>query len=398
MYEFGRSSSCVYATDSSQNDLVLCINHDKFAVALRNRSLTALADEAICKSTSKVYAEVLRKLETSTRACKESYEVPDIGDGPELGNLPYVSTDDLVHVIKNVEELGEILGKVEGNSANAKELEHPKKRRKKRELESGDEALVVGDASPDEDDDESDSENGDESSDSDQANGDAEYSLNSHPKVPEDTHRRLIRDHLLLLAKHPYPFLQHMPETAVLPERWAIYYQPLMKSIIHHVLIQIITTRYGHPAARLTRLLSERGKVDEKNLCSLSLLNQKSMRSYLTSLHKAGMIQLQEIPRDNSRNPQRTLYLWYFDAERCRVKILQETYKTMVRCLQRVRVEGDKVKGTLEKASRTDVIGREEEFLGVQEREALEKWRQVEERIWGELGRLDELVGILRDF
>ena len=377
---------------------MLCINHDKFAVALRNRGLKALADEAICKSTSNIYAEVLRRLETNTRACKESSDVPDIGDGLGLSDLPYVSTDELVHVIKSSEELGETLGKLEGNSANAKELEHPKKRRKKNELESDDEALVVGDASPDEDDDESDSEDGDESSDSEQANGDAEYSLNSRPKAPEDTHRRFIRDHLLLLAKHHHPFLQHMTETLVLPERWTISYPPLMKSIIHHVLLQIITTRYGQPAARLTRLLSERGKVDEKTLCSLSLLNQKSMRSYLTTLHKSGMIQLQEIPRDNSRNPQRTLYLWYFDAERCRVKILQETYKTMVRCLQRVTVEGDKVKGTLEKASRTDVVGREEEFLGVQEREALEKWRQAEERIWGELGRLDELVGTLRDF
>ena len=386
-------------TDSSQNDLVLCINHDRFAVTLRNESLIALADETICKSTSTVYAEVLRKLETNTRACKEKPEVPDIGDGQELGDLPYVSTDDLVHVVKDSKGLIETLGKVEGNGANAKEVEHPKKRRKKKDFDSDDEALVVGDASPDEDEeDESDSEDSDESSDSEQANGAIKYSLDSLPKAPEDRHRRSIRDHLLLLAKHPYSFLQHLPETSVLPERWTVHYQPLMKSIIHHVLLQIIATRYGQPAARLTRLLSDRGKVDEKNLCSLSLINQKSMRSYLTTLHKAGMIQLQEIPRDNSRNPQRTLYLWYFDAERCKAEILQESYKTMVRCLQRVQVEENKVKGTLEKANRSDVIGREEEFLGVQEREALEKWRQVEERIWGELGRLDELVGILRDF
>ena len=386
-------------TDIPQNDLVLCINHDRFAVTLRNESLITLADETICKSTSRVYAEVLRKLEIKTRACKEGPEVPDIGDGPELGDLPHVSTDDLVHVIKDSKELFETLGKVEGNAISGKEVEHPKKRRKKKEFDSDDEALVVGDASSDEEeDDESDSEDVNESSDSEQANGAANHSLNSLPKTPEERHRRFVRDHLHLLAKHPYSFLQHIPETSVLPERWTVHYQPLMNSIIHHVLLQIIATRYGQPAARLTRLLSDRGKVDEKNLCSLSLINQKSMRSYLTTLHKAGMIQLQEIPRDNSRNPQRTLYLWYFDAERCKAEILQESYKTMVRCLQRVQVEENKVKGTLEKASRSDVIGREEEFLGVQEREALEKWRQVEERIWGELGRLDELVGILRDF
>ena len=70
----------------------------------------------------------------------------------------------------------------------------------------------------------------------------------------------------------------------------------------------------------------------------------------------------------------------------------------MARLVRRARVEREKVRETVEKASRTDVVGREEEFLGEGERKALGEWKAREERIWGEVGRLDELVGIVRDF
>ena len=369
-------------------------------MVLRNSSLTAIAEETICTSTSEVYAGLLGKLQSGVRECKGEAEIPDSGDEPELSCLPYVSTDDLAHALKDPQGLGDTLGKFDVNVSrgSVSDEEHPKKRRKKLKFDRNDEAVAIGDASSDEDEDESDPEDSNPSSDADQANHEAKFDPKSFPKPPGDTHHSTFRDHLLLLAKHPYCFVHHFPQTPVLPERWTVYYRPLVQNVAHHTLLQIVTTRYGQSAARLIRLLAQRGKVDEKTLCSLSLLNQKSMRSYLSTLHKAGMIQLQEIPRDNSRNPQRTLYLWFFDLERCKAKILQETYKTMVRCLQRVRVEGDKVKGTVEKANRSDVIGREEEFLGVQERAALAKWRQVEEKIWGEVGRLDGLVGLLRDF
>jgi DNA-directed RNA polymerase III subunit RPC3 len=371
---------------------------------MRNRSLVTLAEQSICTSTAKVYAEVLRRLESKVRDCKEEIEAPDFGDGPELHALPQLSTDDILAALRHSTDLANAFGDVDASRVNLTQSDHPKKRRRKNESDSEDEVIKDGNASRDEDDDDSESEETltSVSSDSEEEKGEAEYDPSSstkpRAKAPEDPQLNTIRDHLLLLAQHPYQFLHHFPETPILPEKWTVYFPPLMAHLIHHTLLRTITSRYGLHAARLTRLLSEKGKVDEKNLCSLSLLNQKTMRSYLTTLHQAGMIQLQEVPRDNSRNPQRTLYLWFFDIERCKSKMLQETYKTMARCLQRVRVEGDKVKSTVEKASRTDVMGREEEFLGVQEREALSKWREVEERIWGEVARLDEMVATMRDF
>lgn len=368
---------------------------------MRNNSLVKLAEQSICTTTSNIYTKTLIELETETRACRDEFNDADIlDDDPETSSPPQVSTGTLLAAIQDSTKLASAIGKVDNSKLGPLKANHPKKRRKKKEIDSEDEVMVDGDASSDEDEDDSDSGDSDTSIsyDSDKANGNADYSLNPLAKDSQDSHRETIRNHLLLLAKHPLGFLEHFPESANEAERWTVMYRPLVKELTHHAVFETITARFGLPAARLTRLLSEKGKVDEKNLQSLSLMNQKTMRSYLSNLHGAGMIQLQEVPRDNSRNPQRTMYLWYFDIERCKTRLLQDIYKSMARCLQRVRVEGDKVKGTVEKATRSDVIGREEELLAPQELEALKTWREMEEKIWGEVGRLDEFVAIIRDY
>ena len=70
----------------------------------------------------------------------------------------------------------------------------------------------------------------------------------------------------------------------------------------------------------------------------------------------------------------------------------------MSRHVRRARVEREHVRETVEKATRTYVVGREDEFLGEGERHALGVWRAKEERLWGQVGRLDEIVAIVREF
>ena len=131
---------------------------------------------------------------------------------------------------------------------------------------------------------------------------------------------------------------------------------------------------------------------------ALGLMNQKVMRAKLATMHEHGHLELQEIPRDNQRQPSRNMFFWFFDMERCRKKVVEECYKSMARCLQRAKGEMEGVQTLLEKAERSDVVGREDEFLGEDERIGLEQWREREERLLGEVGRLDELVAVLRDF
>lgn len=363
---------------------------------MRNDHLVDLAGRTISKITAGVYAQVLSALQPKVLECREEPENPHEPDSEfDLDILPHVFTAELVGAIKDSHELVDVLGK---SNDGTLDRAHPKKRRKKgvnRETVIDDEAILEDveiNVSNEED------YISEVSSHIEDVNGGVDLDPKATHSHPCDPHRDSIRNHLLILAIHPLGFLHHLPETPILPERWTVNYSTLMSNVTRHTLLETITSRHGLPAARLTRILFDKGKTDEKVLCSISLLAQKTMRSYLLPLHKAGMIGLQEVPRDNSRNPQRTNFLWFFDSERCRAKLLEESYKTMARCLKRVRVEREKVRATIEKASRSDVTGREDEFLSVQELEALNVWKEMDKGIWGQVFRLDDLVARLRDF
>ena len=367
---------------------------------MRNDHLIKLAEQSICRATSNVYAEVLHALEPKIRTCKgdNTTWIEDEGD-QDLTDQPQISTDDLMIKIKDTDKLLKALGNVNPSMIDLTNAEHPKKRRRK-DFKDEDEAMVNGDVSSYEDGGAFSSEGNDSgiSDDSNEVEDEADYESTSFSTITKDPHRKIIRDHLLLLARHPHKYLHHFPQTPILPERWTINFPALINNMTHQTLRQTITSRFGVLATRITQVLFEQGKVGEKDLTAITLMPQKTMRSYLATLHKAGMIHLQEVPRDASRNPARTMYLWFFDLKRCKAEILEETYKTMARCLQRARVEGEKVNSTVEKANRSDVIGKEEQFLSIQEREALDKWRTVEERIWGEVGRLDDVLAVIRDY
>lgn len=394
-------------TNIVQEDLVLRINHDKFAVVTRNQRLVELADKSIGTTTSKVYAEILRKLEAKMLQCKEetrSFEDPDERD---MNSLPQVSTQELAALLQDSTDFAGAIGQVDPDKIDLTVFDHPKKLRRKASADSDRpmEITVVDDVSSDEDEDEIDY-----NSDKSEIVSDAESLPSSLSITPPSkttttslaaTKRgafSALRPHLLLLCEHHHRFLHHIPRTLSTPENWAVDFSVLSTTLLDITLAQTISARFGPQATRLVNILAARGKLDEKTLTALGLINQKTMRSLLTAMHQSGYLQLQEIPRENNRQPSRTLYLWAWDADRARAKLLEECYATIAKLVRRARVEREQVRETVEKASRTDVVGREDEFLGEGERRALEEWRAREERIWGEVGRLDEVVGIVRDF
>lgn len=52
----------------------------------------------------------------------------------------------------------------------------------------------------------------------------------------------------------------------------------------------------------------------------------------------------------------------------------------------------------LEKAERTDILGKEELYLSKAEMRAIARFRVMEEKLFGQVGRLDKQVMIFRDF
>lgn len=381
------------------------INHDKFSVVTRNQRLVELAAKCIGTVTSKVYAEVLRQLEPDVLQCKEfipSYEDPDERD---TNSLPHVSVHDLAALLRDSADFDNAIGQPDPDKIDLTIIDHPKKLRRKEsaDLDIANKVAATESLSSDENEDDRDSDNSDITSESDSLPSSLSVTSASKPSTASPSSRNrdhisTIRQHLLLLCEHPHCFMHRLPRTSSIPEKWAVDFPALSKTLLDLTLAETLAARFGPFATRIANILAAKGKLDEKMLTALGLLNQKTMRSLVTAMHQSGYLQLQEIPRDANRQPSRTLFLWSWDADRARARLLEECYATMERLIRRARVERERVRETVDKATRTDVVGREEEFLAEGERAALGGWRAREERIWGEVGRLDDVVGVVRDF
>lgn len=159
-------------------------------------------------------------------------------------------------------------------------------------------------------------------------------------------------------------------------------------------IMQMVKQRFGPMPLRIIRILMSRGKVDEKSLQEIGLLNAKDLRKCLAQLHAHGFIDLQEVPREPQRQPARTIYLWFYDADRVKMRMIEKLYKSMCRLLQRLKVERQKVSSTLQKAERSDVKGREHEMLRSDEITVLKRWRRKELWYVSELERLGSSVDV----
>ena len=378
---------------------------------MRSYRLVELVEQNISISTSKVYKALLVLVEPSLRTCKFLEKVIEDGDDDEGDDstVPEFTTEDIAAAVPESLATDTTFGVINDDGIEEKELDHPKKHRKK----GGgmmEEATVVSNTSDGEEEeggngaDESDIESGDNistmSDDLDEALGEGDYNAmeNNLSALSASPHHNTIRSHLLVLAQHPSSFTMHIPRNSSSPEKWTINFRRLMNKTIRQSISETIGFRYGTMSVRLANILADRGKLDEKTLCSMCLIREKEMRNRLTTMQNAGLLELQEVPRDNARVASRTNFLFFFDQGRCKRRLLDECYKTMTRLLQRAALEKEKVKGTLEKANRSDVVGKEDELLSGPEREALQNWRTVEERLWGQVERVDDMVALLRDF
>lgn len=202
-----------------------------------------------------------------------------------------------------------------------------------------------------------------------------------------------IEQHLQILCESSPPFLKAMGDN-----NYGCDYQVMIRHLMQFELDNLISARFGTTAKRIARILYEKGKLDEKQLGALGMMRQKDLRGKLTAMQEAGYVDTQEIPRDNSRQPSRTIYLWFYDQDRMRKLVLNDIYKAMSRLLQRIKVEREKVHTVIEKAERLDVRGHEDKYLTKVEREALWAWRECEEKLLVQLSRQDDLVALLRDF
>lgn len=199
-----------------------------------------------------------------------------------------------------------------------------------------------------------------------------------------------------VLARHHYRFVRRT--TTEGEKVWRVHFGALSNTLIQLEIERLITARFGPLATLIVRHLCSMGKIDEKTIASACILQVKDVRAALSAMQASSLVETQEVPKDTMRMPSKTIFLWYFDRDRCRRLLLNDSYKLMSRLLQRLQVEKEKVHSVLEKADRSDVRGNEHKYLSVAEQAALSEWEHKKAKIWTHVIKLDSTVAVLRDF
>jgi RNA polymerase III subunit RPC82 len=230
--------------------------------------------------------------------------------------------------------------------------------------------------------------------DSPRTNGwhDDEEMANGIAESNGDIHREDIMQCLEVVVEGPYGVLKGDSG-----DIWRLYTTGLRKYLIRQEIMKIARQRVGGIGVRLIRILIDKGRLDEKLIQETGLLSAKDMRQTLSALHTMGFIELQEVPKDAQRQPNRTMYLWFYDEVRVQKALLEELYKTMARLYERLQHERGKMKPTLEKVARLGCEGREEDYMIPAEVLLLQQYQRKETWLLGEISRLDDSVALLRD-
>ncbi|KXT04750.1 hypothetical protein AC578_9700 [Pseudocercospora eumusae] len=349
------------------NELVLRVNYAQFNLALRSKRLEDLAEPYLGGVTAAVYAALLQALEGKLKARDDDVK-EDCEDEDEDDHQPSASVGEIAELLDPTVDL--TLGVV--GAADEFQLSNGESKKAKKLVPHTDFGNIGIKMEVDDDD--------------HPISGFSSYHARAQKLA-------LIEEHLKLLHEHPKTFC--VPTRGAGGGEWRVHFSALTDNLIQADVDMTVMARFGKVHTRLIRLLRERGRLDEKQVASFSMMRVKDVRAILTELKFAGLVEGQEVPKDSARQPTRSLYLWFHDQDRVAGKILQETYQAMSRTLQRLKVEQHGYKTPIEKAQN---MGMKQEALTQKERAALMQWRETEEKLLTQLERMDDVVALLRDF
>ena len=342
--------------------------------------------------TAAVYGALLRTLERKDLASRDVYKADD-----ERSDHGHNDDDDVKYdedeperyeklsgahdweVLQNLDQSIDLASPVRDSDISAKTVSDPKENgtvgKSYRKTGRGNRPVVPAD---------SDSEAEDEPYDGVAARVEHQKRLN------------LVKWHLQLLEEHPKAFCIRRMATDIT----SVDITALTRALIQTELDTMIAARHGPMSTRVIRVLREKGKLDEKQIADFCMKHLKELQPTLSNLQAYTLAEMQEVPREPVRQPNRSIYLWYFAEERVQDMFLQHAYQGMSRLLQRLHAErmSSTYRTAVDKAESADVVGREQELLTHQEREIVKKWRDIEEHMLIQVSRIDDVVALLRDF
>ncbi|CAG8503928.1 12297_t:CDS:10 [Funneliformis mosseae] len=159
-------------------------------------------------------------------------------------------------------------------------------------------------------------------------------------------------------------------------------YHEVCESLKKEIFEDVIMEKYGFKGLRIVRILSEKGKLDEKAIINLALMNPLEVRQKLTELMMGGFLQIQEVPRSADRAPSRTFYLWDVDYKRCYDALLNYYYRTLAN-IHQVRFDYESGSSRLlEKKEKEDALRQLNRSSNIQllneiERKKLQELEQI---------------------
>ncbi|KAK7746784.1 RNA polymerase III subunit C82 [Cytospora paraplurivora] len=396
--------SYVNGTDAAESDLVLerdvvlRINYEKCTVELRNQQLAHVVSELYGETTGEVYAVLLQQLSKKISRCQSNPQIDD--DDDDAAQALRVSTNEIFDNLDPSLDVSSGVGKVGAKMTDRKSanriLDVPPAT-KKPLIE---EAEVADEASSDEEEvedanghavDEDDDEGVDVNPSTNGVNGTKVKFNDAGPA--KLTRKEHFRQHLLLLCEDQHQFLRHCAM-----EQWTVDFEPLMRSLQEMELDTVIERTVGQTGLRLVRILRKVGKMDEKTLPNLALMSKGDVQRLMLKMQMSGYVDMQEVPRDNNRTASRTLFLYWTDTRRCLDRLIDSTYKAMLRCLQRLVVERQMEQEVLDTVKRDDVRGREKEVMEGRFYNRFVRVSEVQEKLLAHAMRLDNLVGTLKDY
>jgi len=377
---------------------VIRINYEKCLVDLRNRRLVQFVSETIGETTSYVYGMFLRLLTKQLPRCRLDPTMDITEDGNEIDpRARPITTDEILDSLKTSVDLSLGFGKPSMKEVSSKAAEKIMEQPPKPKLFIA-EAEVDGDASADESEDGSSEESGYDSDFKDHsapaANG-TKVKFEDGVATPWQRMGRpgQLRQHLLLLAESTQCFIRHCGQ-----DEWTVDFAPLMRNLREAELDAVIERTSGRQGLRLVRILRARGKLDEKALMNTALMRKAEVQQKMVEMQRAGFVQIQEVPRDNKADVKKSFFLWFCDVDKTYIKLTDNTYKSMVRCLQVLEVLRQREKDVLMLTKRTDVKGREKDVMRKEYFDRYSRFQENERKLFAQVMRLDDFVALLRDF
>lgn len=366
---------------------------------LRNQHLADLAADTFGEATGEVYRTLLQLMTVETTMCRKDTCVDDDTPLP----LAMVTTLDILEHLDDSVNVASGIGKVVSENLNVSSVE----KIKPQAPQLGDESDESEDDGPSRrpgrptslnaDDESDEGDDDDEETDSEvKTNGKRETKVKFKEEAPQVSRLDQMRQHLLLLKESKHKFVRHCGTQG--RGQWTVDFEQLMNRARETELDAVIEQTYGRHGLRLTRILREKGKLDEKMLHGAALMRKPDVQAKMVQMQMAGVVDIQEVPKDSSRLANRTMFFWYFDGERTQAQLLDDVYKAMVRCLQTLQVRRHHEKSILSFVERKDVQGREEEVMTTEHYNTYNQHLGVEEKLLGQVMRLDSMISVLRDF